>query len=125
MNKIKVVIGGTRTFNDYELLCCFADKCLLNQKDKDITIISGGCRGTDKLGERYAKDRGYNLEVFNADWDRYGKKAGVLRNEEMVKNADYVIAFWDGVSPGTFNLLSLAKRYGKPFRLKRYQDKTI
>lgn len=125
MNSIRVVIGGTRYFNDYELLCRFTDKCLLNQKDKDITIISGGCRGTDKLGERYAKERGYKLEVFNADWDKLGKKAGVIRNEEMVISADYVIAFWDGESRGTYNLLTLAKRYGKPFRLKVYKDKTI
>ena len=125
MDRIRVVIGGTRYFSDYELLCSFVDKCLMNQKGKDITIISGGCRGTDKLGERYAKERGYKLEVFTAEWDKLGKKAGVIRNEEMVISADYVIAFWDGESRGTYNLLTLAKRYGKPFRLKVYKDKTI
>jgi predicted Rossmann fold nucleotide-binding protein DprA/Smf involved in DNA uptake len=70
---IKVIVAGTRTFNNYELLKNKLDEFL---KDiEDIEIVSGGARGADALGERYAKEKGYKVTYFPADWNRFGKSA--------------------------------------------------
>ncbi len=106
---MKVIIAGGRTFDDYELLCQHCDKALSRQNE--VEIVSGTANGADKLGEKYANNKGYQLKQFPADWDTYGKSAGYKRNEEMAKYADALIAFWDGESKGTKHMIDLAKRY--------------
>jgi len=70
-------------------------------------IVSGGARGVDRLGERYARQRGLPCTVFPAQWGKYGKSAGPIRNAEMAKYADYGVAVWDGESRGTAHMLKL------------------
>lgn len=62
------------------------------------------------MGERYAKENGIDLAIFPAEWDKYGKRAGYLRNEQMADHADSLIAFWDGKSKGTKHMIDIAKR---------------
>ena len=88
---MKIIVAGSREFKDYEMLKNKLDTLLINQKE--IQIVSGGCRGADELGERYAKEKGYSLKVFKADWNKYGKKAGPLRNRQMAEYADGLVAF--------------------------------
>lgn len=114
----KVIIAGSRDFNDYSKLKEFCDKVLINQTD--IEIISGGARGSDKLGERYAKEKGYSLKIFKADWDKLGKRAGMLRNTDMSNYADALIAFWNGESRGTKNMLKQAKGKNLKIKICRY-----
>lgn len=92
---------------------------MYNVKD-EITVVCGKARGADTLGERYAEERGYAVHYFPADWDRYGKSAGHIRNEEMAKNADALVAFWDGKSRGTKDMIKLARQYGLRVRVKNY-----
>lgn len=106
---MKVIIAGGRTFNDYDLLCQTCDKALSLQTE--IEIVSGTANGADKLGEKYANEKGHPIKQFPANWDKYGKSAGYKRNEEMAKYADALIAFWDGKSKGTKHMIDLAKRY--------------
>ncbi len=106
---MKIIIAGGRTFDDYDLLCQICDKTLSLQSE--IEIVSGTANGADKLGEKYASEKGYPIKQFPADWDKYGKSAGYKRNEEMAKYADALIAFWDGKSRGTKHMINLAKRY--------------
>lgn len=119
MNKpeFRVIIAGTRDFNDYQLL---RDKCdaILSAKrqDSNIVIVSGTARGADRLGERYARERGYEIRQFPADWLNDEKKAGPIRNAKMADNADALIAFWDGQSRGTKNMIETAKRKGLAVR---------
>ena len=117
----KVIIAGTRMFADYNLLCSSCDK-LLSQKGltHDIIIVSGTARGADKLGERYAKERGYNVELFPADWENKGRAAGYIRNADMANNADALIAFWDGTSRGTAHMIDIARKKNLPVRVIRY-----
>lgn len=117
----KVIIAGTRMFADYKLLCSSCDK-LLSQKGltHDIIIVSGTARGADKLGERYAKERGYNVELFPADWENKGRAAGYIRNADMADNADALIAFWDGTSHGTAHMIDIARKKNLPVRVIRY-----
>lgn len=104
----KVIIAGSRDFHDYKYLKRACDKYI---KPND-EIVSGTANGADKLGERYAKEKGLKIHRFPADWDKYKKRAGYLRNEEMAKFAEKLIAFWDGKSKGTEHMINLAKEYG-------------
>lgn len=115
---MKVIIAGGRTFNDYNLLCKVCDKTLILQPD--IEIVSGTANGADKLGEMYAKEKGYLIKQFHADWDKHGKSAGYKRNEEMAKYGDALIAFWDGKSKGTKHMIDLANEYNLKIKIKLY-----
>ena len=81
----------------------------------NIIILSGHCRGTDMMAEKYAKERGYSLELYPAKWSVYGRCAGVIRNKEIVNNSDLIVAFWDGKSKGTKNLIDNAISLSKPY----------
>lgn len=115
----KVIIAGGRDFNDYPLLKATMDNLLCNITD-EIIIVCGKARGADTLGEQYAKEKGYAVTYYPADWKQYGKRAGYLRNEQMAQNADALAAFWNGESRGTKHMIDLAKRYGLKVRVKKY-----
>lgn len=118
---MKVIIAGSRTFNDYELLKTFADRLLRNLTN--VEIVSGGARGADSLGERYAKEKGYKLKIFPAEWDKYGKSAGFMRNIVMGDYADGLIAFWDGKSSGTKHMIDYARQKGLKVGVKIFNAK--
>lgn len=115
---MKVIIAGGRLFNDYELLVQRCTHALSNQED--IEIVSGTANGADKLGERFAKDNGYSIIQFPADWDKFGKSAGYKRNAQMSEYADALIAFWDGKSKGTKHMIDLAKKTGLKVKVYSY-----
>lgn len=106
---MKVIIAGSRSFFDYSFLCLKCDKALSSQTD--IEIVSGTANGADKLGEKYAEERKYQIKRFPADWDKYGKSAGHKRNEEMAKYSDALICFWNGSSMGSKSMIDLANKY--------------
>lgn len=118
----RVIIAGGRDFNDYLLLRETMDNLLQNITE-EIVVVCGQARGADTLGEQYAKERGYRVDYYPADWKRYGKRAGYLRNEQMAQNADALVAFWDGKSRGTKLMIELAKQYGLKVRVQRYEKK--
>ena len=116
---IKIVVAGCRDFNDYEIAKKFIDQCLTEAKNENqITFISGCCKGADLLGERYALDNGFEIERFPADWIKYKKAAGVIRNKQMAEASDIVICFWDGKSKGTKSMIDLAKKMNKKVFIK-------
>lgn len=117
----RVIIAGGREFSDYQLLSSRMDSLLANKVNEGpVAIVCGKARGADTLGERYAKERGYQVLYFPADWDRLGKRAGYVRNEEMAKNADALVAFWDGQSKGTKHMIETAREYRLAVRVVRY-----
>ena len=116
---INIVICGGRDFGNYEQAKKILDKYIGESFGK-IKIISGGCRGADKIGERYAQERGLEIIVFKAEWDKYGKAAGPKRNEEMAWIADLIICFWDGKSRGTRSMIEFAKKYQKRIIINKY-----
>lgn len=107
---MKAIVAGSRAFNDSAKLFSELNK-LVKEYNID-TIISGGARGADSLGEWYACEHNLKLKVFPAKWDIYGKAAGYKRNIEMASNADMLIAFWDGESKGTKHMIEIAKAKG-------------
>ena len=117
---MKVIIAGSRDFNDYDLLCKICDYMLQNQNPNDIEIVSGTARGADQLGEQYARERGYFIHQFSAQWDVYGRSAGYIRNRKMAEYADALIAFWDGESKGTEHMINLAKEYKLKIKIVKF-----
>lgn len=115
---MKVIIAGGRDFNDYKFLFEKCDNILSGQKD--VEIVSGAARGADELGEKYAKEKGFKIKLFPADWDKYKKAAGYIRNKQMAEYADSLIAFWDGKSKGTKHMIDLAEKYNLNIRIIRY-----
>lgn len=96
------------------------DFCISNiRQGNEIIIVSGGAKGSDTLGERYAKQNGFEIERYLADWDTYGKSAGARRNKKMAEISDYVICFWDGKSKGTKIMIDYAKQFNKPLKIKK------
>jgi len=108
------IIGG-RDFNDYELV-----NKIMSQY-KDITsIVSGGAKGADSLGAKYAFDNDIKLITHLPDWDKYGRGAGFVRNKLIIDDADVVIAFWDGKSKGTKNSIDTTKKQNKQIEIVEY-----
>lgn len=125
MNDFYCLVAGTRTFDDYDLLKEKCDFLLQNQTGKTIHIVSGGAKGADSLAERYAAERGYQLHVFPAQWDTFGKSAGYRRNEQMHQFISQFpnrgcVCFWNGKSRGTAHNFSLSKKYGNNLRIIRF-----
>lgn len=119
--KFKVIIAGGRDFDQWPLLKKKCDRVLdKKRKEFDIEIVSGKAKGADSLGEKYAELKGYRVKEFPADWDTHGKKAGPIRNGQMADYADALIAFHDGVSRGTANMIKQAKEKGLAVRVIAY-----
>lgn len=119
---MKLAIVGSRTYENFSTFCrimgthfYYMTNCPPMNKGKDCTcIISGGAKGADSLAKRYAEGTGVDYIEFPADWKKHGKKAGMIRNQQIVNACDMVLAFWDGTSAGTKNTIELAKRQRKP-----------
>ena len=115
----RVIIAGSREMADYE-----AAKKAIGEafseigRSTQVCVVSGHCRGADILGERYAREHGLELEIFPAEWNRYGRRAGFIRNTQMAEFASEegcegaLIAFWDGESRGTKMMIGIAEKKG-------------
>lgn len=111
-----IAVIGSRSFNNYDLL-----KNTLNSNYVDIEqIVSGGANGADKLVEKYCREYNININIYYPEWNLYGKAAGPIRNEKIIRNCDEVVAFWDGISPGTKSSINFAKKFNKPCRIIYY-----
>lgn len=117
---MRVIIAGSRDFNDYRALCRVCDGVLKNQKS--VQIVSGMARGADRLGEEYANDRNYKVYCMPADWENEGKRAGYIRNKKMAEFSDALIAFWDGKSRGTKMMIDLAEANGLQIKVYNYGE---
>ena len=121
MDNFKVIIAGSRGFSNYKLLKEHCNKYLREKRRTcNIIIVSGHARGADTLGERYAQDEGFALEVYPAQWKKLGKQAGYRRNEQMAEVADALIAFWDGESRGTKHMIDIMNNKGLPTKVVNY-----
>jgi hypothetical protein len=112
---MKVAVIGSRDFNDYNLV-----KSTLSTLNITL-IVSGGARGADTLGERYADENKIPTKIFYPDWGTHGKSAGFKRNTDIIENSDLILAFWDGSSKGTLDSLNKASRLGKNLLIINYK----
>lgn len=114
--KYKWIVAGSRTFQNYPLLCKELDKI----RDQIGEIVCGEARGADMLGNTYAYDNDIKVKGFPADWEHDGKAAGFIRNEKMAKYADKAIVFWDGKSVGSKDMIDRMEKLGKEVRVIYY-----
>jgi hypothetical protein len=119
---MRVIVAGSRDITDSNFVFKKLDHLLsiYKRKENSIEIVSGKARGVDTLGEEWAISRNQKISSYPADWDKYGKSAGYIRNEEMAKYATHLIAFWDGRSKGTKHMIDLAKKHGLQIRVVIY-----
>jgi len=75
-------------------------------------VVSGGAPGVDTSAEQWAERHGIPVTRFPADWKRYGRRAGPIRNQAMAEYGEALVAVWDGKSRGTKNMIRLARKHG-------------
>lgn len=105
---MKTIIAGSRTITDYAKVCSIIEEAKID--GIVITeVVSGTAKGIDQLGERWAFFNNIPVKKFPADWDKYGRVAGIMRNQQMAEYAEALIAIWDGSSNGTRNMIQEAR----------------
>lgn len=121
---MKVIIAGSRSIVDFETIKKAVDLCPFSITE----VVSGGAKGVDLLGEKYAEGEKIPIKVFKPSWSnletpgaiiktnaygKYNAKAGIDRNEQMGDYADALIAVWDGYSKGTKHMVKYMEKLGK------------
>lgn len=112
---MKLIIAGSRTINlsigDFDEYFYRFD---LSVDPDNMEIVSGCAKGVDSSGEYYAKECSLPIHKFPADWDKYGKGAGHIRNKQMAEYADALLLIWDGESRGSANMKATMLKLNKP-----------
>ena len=107
-----IIICGDRNWKNYESILNF-----VKTLDKNIIVIQGGCSGADLLAKKASQECGLVCVTMNANWKKYGKVNGPLRNEQMLEiSPEFVVAFHSNIedSKGTKNMIELAKSASIP-----------
>ena len=107
---MRTIIAGSREITDYNILCQCIDRCPF--KDKITLVISGTARGVDQMGERWAEENNIPIQRFPANWEKYGRGAGPIRNRQMANNADALIVLMIPESRGSKNMYETAIHMG-------------
>lgn len=108
----RLAVVGSRDFPRLDLV-----RQYVFEQERTTVIISGGARGVDQTAVEEAQRLHMLYEVYPADWARYGRRAGFIRNQTLVERSDEVVAFWNGTSRGTEHTIALAQAHGKPCRV--------
>jgi len=107
---VKVIVAGSRSITDAAVVA----KAIADSGFEITELVCGGARGVDGLGKLWAQGKDIPVVLFLALWKRHGRSAGAIRNLEMARYADALVAVWDGSSPGTRNMIDTMKSLGKP-----------
>lgn len=105
---MKTIIAGSRDILDASLVSVAIGCASFGVSE----VVCGMASGVDTLGWLWAKEHDIPVKEFPANWSKYGKRAGYLRNQEMANYADALIAVWDGRSVGTRHMIDIAKEKG-------------
>ncbi|MGE3538635.1 MAG: DUF2493 domain-containing protein [Candidatus Tectimicrobiota bacterium] len=107
---MKLIIAGSQTFTNYQHLC----QALAPDRHRITQVLTGGARGAEQLGYRWAWKHVVKHQLFRADWERFGKSAGVRRNHQLAQAGDVLVVFGEGQSPGTAHLMQCMQELSKP-----------
>lgn len=111
---MKIAVVGSRQFKDKQFVFNKVTSIFYNENHSSKPeFISGGALGVDSWAEECILGH-TPKKIFKPEWEKYGKRAGFLRNELIINEADKIIAFWDGESKGTKHSIDLAIKAGKP-----------
>lgn len=114
---MRIIIAGGRDFNNFEMV----EQAMERFQNEVSEIVCGDARGADSLGADWAFLHAVPVAHFPADWEKYGKAAGHIRNRQMAEYADLLVAFWDGKSKGTKNMIDTMSSLGKHGIVIKYQ----
>lgn len=115
---MKLIVAGSRQFEDDTHRKVIFDTLDELSTKIDITeVVCGMARGPDLLGKEWAESKNIPVALFPADWSRYKKSAGPIRNKQMGDYADVLLVFWDGKSRGTENMMDVMIKQQKPYYL--------
>ena len=114
---MKLGIVGTRTFDDFPKFVSNVDLFYKSE------IHTGDAKGTDAMAREYAMVNEIPLTVHYADWDRYNRGAGPIRNIQLINSVDMILAFWDNKSPGTKQVIEYCFKHHKPFMVVSIKSK--
>lgn len=115
---MRAAIVGSRGITDASALADLLEP----YRDQIAEVITGGAKGVDTLAESWAKQHGKRLTVIRPDYAQYKRAAPLIRNRQIVSEADEVFILWDGHSRGTANAKKEAERQGKPTHERRSPD---
>jgi len=118
---MKIVVVGSRNFQDYELFKKVMDEFLA--KYDEVEFVSGGAIGADELAFLYAKEHAIPIKIYFPNWKRYKKAAGYKRNKQIWQEAHIGIVFWDGKSKGTAHSFKISKELGKEIYVYNFLEK--
>jgi len=121
---MNIAIVGGRDFSDYTLLKESLSAYISIYSGIPDNIVSGGAKGADTLAAQFATEMDIPLLVFKPDYQKYGRGATLVRNTQIIENADVVFAFWDGQSKGTKDSITKAKKLQKELHIISYGEKT-
>ena len=104
----RFVVAGSRSYNNYDEFEDVMNRYVKWWGIHDLAIISGDAAyGADAMVIRYCKENNIPYFLYPADWDKYGKRAGIIRNCEMRDACTHLLAFWDKVSKGTAHMVEI------------------
>lgn len=114
----RVIVAGSRTITSKDAVFPYLGH-ITSLLSRPFTVVSGTAAGVDTLGEEWAVEQGLRVKRFPSDWDRYQKAAGPIRNSLMAWYATHLVAFWDGSSRGTANMIDTAKNGGLHIKIRK------
>jgi hypothetical protein len=124
------LVAGSRDYTNYTEFAGITDHLLSQVKDKyDLIVFEGEARGTDTLAKKYASEKGYKLAPYPADWDLYGKAAGLWRNEVMTSEVSLypkkaALFFCSGdADRGIDHCISQAQERGIPLKIWNFKSR--
>lgn len=110
---MRVIIAGSRGIQDLEVVAAALADAYLFIGIEPTVVLSGTAKGVDRLGEQWAALRNIPCEHYPAPWHKYPKTAGRMRNVQMGRKADALVAVWDGSSTGTKHMIDWMQEAGK------------
>lgn len=121
MKTYNLIVAGGRDFDNYQLLSeQLIELSETHLRDRLVNLVSGMAKGADLLAFQFAKEHGVNCIKFPANWNAHGKSAGYIRNSQMASVSDGLLAFWDGQSKGTKNMIDTMNKLGKFVHVVQY-----
>jgi hypothetical protein len=107
---VRIAVVGSREYPNMPLV-----RDTIRLLPRSAVVVSGAARGVDRTAADAAREYGLAVTEYPANWNAYGKTAGFIRNQQIVDDADCLIAFWDGKSNGTAHSVNLARKKGIPY----------
>ena len=118
---MRTIIAGSRDFHSLPVLIEAIDSCGFEVSE----VVSGRARGADRIGEEWALRNDIPIIYHPANWDKFGRSAGYIRNSEMAEDAEALIAIWDGRSHGTKNMIEVARKKGLEVFVYEFSEEVL